>query len=95
MDSIEYSWKYVTGDELLSHGECELIYAKLVSAADVGSAILYDGENANGEKIVELATSGLYTCELSPRCPVYCRRGLYVGTVTSVDGIFIQWRELP
>lgn len=94
MESKEYSWKYVTADELLSKGPCELIYAKLTPATDVGSAIFYDGENATGKKILELATSQLYNCEVAPCVPIYCRRGLYIGTVTTVDGILVMWREL-
>ena len=95
MESKEYSWKYVTGDECLSRRECEVVYAKLTPATDIGSCVLYDGENATGKKITELGTSGMYNCEFSPRCPAYCSRGLFVGTVTTVDGIFIQWREIP
>jgi len=94
LDSINYSWKYVTGDEQLSTGACELVYARLTPAAKAGSAILYNGENDQGDKIVELNTADLHNCECSPPVPVYCRRGLYVGSVTTVDGILIIWREI-
>lgn len=94
LDSINYSWKYITADECLSNGACELVYAKLTPAAAAGSAILYNGENDKGDKITELNTAGLTNCECSPPVPIYCRRGLYVGSVTTVDGILVLWREL-
>lgn len=89
----EYSWAWVTADQLLSHGQCELVYACFTGDTDAGSFILYDGENANGRIIVTKKTGGLYNCEFSPRKPVYCRRGLFVGSLTTGD-VFIQWREL-
>jgi len=94
VESKKYSWKYVTADELLSHGACEFIYAKLTPTTLAGSAILYDGENANGEKIIELNSGGLYNMECSPPVPVDCRRGLYVGSTSTIDGVLIIWREL-
>lgn len=98
VESIEYSWKCVTGDELLSHGACELVYAKLVGDADdddgIGSAILYDGENTNGKKIIELNSGGHWNLDLAPPVPIYCRRGLYIGNTATLDGILVIWREL-
>lgn len=93
-ESKEYSWKCVAADELLSHGPCEFIYAKLTPATEAGSAILYDGENALGKKILELNTGGLYNMECAPPVPVYCRLGLYVGSTSTIDGILVIWREL-
>lgn len=95
MDSKEYSWKCVAGDEILSHGPCEFVYAKLTPTALAGSAILYDGENVKGKKIIELNTGGLFNCECAPPVPVYCRRGLYVGSTATIDGVLVIWRELP
>jgi len=94
VESKDYSWKYVTADELLSHGECELVYARLTPATEAGSAILYDGENATGKKILEMNNGGLYNCECSPLVPLFCRRGLYVGSTSTIDGILVVWREL-
>ena len=91
-DSKEYSWKWVTGDELLSHGSCELLYAKLTPDTAAGSCVIYDGENALGETIVILRTSGLYNCECNPCVPIYCRRGLYIGSLTTAK-VLVQWRE--
>lgn len=91
--SKEYSWKWVDTDKtLLSHGSCDFLYAKLTPDSEAGSCILYDGENDNGETIVELRTSGLYNCEANPCVPIYCRRGLYVGSLTDA-GVLVQWRE--
>lgn len=95
MDSKEYSWKYVTVDELLSHGPCELVYARLTPDTLAGYARLYAGENDTAEEIVELASSGLFNCECAPPVPIFCRRGLYIGKTSSIDGVLVVWRELP
>jgi len=93
VESKEYSWKWVTADELLSHGACEFLYCRLTADTDVGSVILYDGENASGKQIVKIATSGLYNSECKPTKPIYCRRGLYLGSLTTAE-VLVQWREL-
>jgi len=90
-DAKEYSWKWVTDAELLSRGACDLIYAKFTPDTDVGNVTLYNGEDGNAEVIIKLLTAGAYNCEFSPRRPVYCRRGLYIGTITTGD-VFVQWR---
>lgn len=96
-ESKDYSWKCVTADELLSKMPCEFVYAKLTPAETDASweayATLYDGENILGKKIVKLHTGGLYNQHCAPPVPIYCRRGLYI-TVSAVDGVLVQWREL-
>lgn len=94
VESKQYSWKYVTGSELLSHGACEFIYAKLVSATDIGEATLYDGENTLGKEIVRLHTGGNWNCECAPPVPIYCRRGLYLVELATIDGVLVIWREI-
>lgn len=95
MDSKEYSWKWVTADELLSHGPCELLYALFIpSAAATATATLYDGENTSGTKIVEFRTAESKQAELAPPEPIYCRLGLYVDAIANAKGVFVQWREL-
>lgn len=94
MESKEYSWKWVTADELLSHGPCELVYACLAPSAATTDSALYDGESTGGERIITLKAATVRVMPFSPKVPVYCRRGLYVDVGTSVTGIFVQWREL-
>lgn len=95
VESKEYSWKWVTDDELLSHGACELLFAFLVSdGTGTCGADLYDGENTTGTRIVRFRLAASATRAFSPKVPVYCRRGLYVGALVYARGIFIQWREL-
>lgn len=95
MDSKAYSWKFITADELLSHGPCELLYALLVpSGAGTCTATLYNGENTSGEKIVDFRCAESKEQEFNPPQPVYCRLGLYFDALTIVKGIFVQWREL-
>jgi hypothetical protein len=94
VESKEYSWKWVTATGLLSHGACELVYARTMSAGAENSTYLYDGENTNGTPIVEFEGGVSDGHEFSPKEPVYCRHGLYFVKGTSTVGIFVQWREL-
>lgn len=93
VESKAYSWKWVTAAELLSHGACEFLYARLTITDTSGSATLYDGENDKGTVIVELVSGGDYNCEANPCVPIYCRRGLYIGKFTTAR-VLVQWREL-
>lgn len=96
MYSEKYSWAWVTADRLLSTGPCELVYAQAVSdGGEIKDTWLYDGANTRGEKIINLqrGTSGNIT--LSPKVPIYCRRGLYVDIGNNTEGVLVQWRELP
>lgn len=95
MDSKEYSWKWVTADELLSYGPCEVLYAKFIpSGPATATATLYNNEEASGEVIVAWRTAQSLQADFMPPVPVYCEHGLYVDALDNVKGIFIQWREL-
>jgi len=90
-DSKEYSWKYVTDAELLCKGTCDFLYAKLTPDATVSDVTLYDGEDTNGKIIDTIRAAGLYNNECSPPVGLYCRRGLYVDTITTGD-VLVVWR---
>lgn len=94
MESKEYSWKYVTASELLSHGPCELMGAELVPTGNSNGTILYDGESSNGTVIQNLNAQVATNRPFKPPVPVYCRRGLYITIGSHVNGVFVQWREL-
>lgn len=94
VESEEYSWKWVTADELLSHGRCELIYAFCCPNDAEPEAYLYDGESTSGDKLFRFVGSTKRNIPFSPKAPVYCRRGLYVDIGKDIEGIFVQWREL-
>jgi len=94
VESKAYSWKWVTDDELLSRGACELLFAHLVVSGGNGTATLYDGENTSGDKIITMQTQAKTGLQFHPKEPIYCRRGLYVGDSSSLTGVFVQWREL-
>lgn len=94
VESKKYSWKWVTASELISHGPCELVYARTMSANAESDTFLYDGENATGAVIVEFENGTKNGQVFSPKEPVYCRRGLYFAKGTNTIGIFVQWREL-
>lgn len=94
MGSKEYSWKWLTADELLSHGACELCQI-VFSGSTKGSQVTpYDGENTLGKKI------GIFEAQASPSLPIrfdppiYCRRGLYIDVGSYFNGVLVVWREL-
>lgn len=95
VESKEYSWKWVTADELLSHGACELLCVKFVpDSSATATCTIYDGENTNGDIIVAFRTAQSRQADFKPAKPVYCRRGLYLDSIANVLGVFVQWREL-
>jgi len=94
MESRVYSWARIAASRRLSPGPCELVFAFLSSDGQTtGKAVIYDGENANGDMVVTLESIANSGTPFSPQTPVYCRRGLYV-TFTTGNAIFIQWRVL-
>ena len=94
MESKEYSWEWVTYDQCLRHGECELLFVYLVPSGATTDSALYDGESTSGTPIATLKAAAVTGHEFSPPVPVYCRKGLYVDVGTSVTGIFVLWRNL-
>jgi len=95
MESKEYSWKWVTASEILSHRACELVYAQAVSdGGEIKDTLIYNGENTTEELLINLQKGTEGNIILSPPEPIYCRRGLYVVIGSSTEGVFVQWREL-
>lgn len=95
MESKEYSWAWVTADELLSHGACELCYAVAVSdGGAIENTAIYDGESTNGTLVINFNSGVKAEIPLTPKEPIYCRRGLYVDIGENTEGVFVQWREL-
>lgn len=95
MESKDYSWKWVTADELLSHGPCEVFYGKFIpSSSATATATIYDGENTSGKVVVAFRTAQSRQADFAPPVPVYCRQGLYVDGIANVKGVFVLWREL-
>ena len=86
-----YSWKLVTDAELLCKGACDFLFAKLTSDAGASNVTLYNGEDANGEVICTIRAAGLYNNECKPPVGLYCRKGLYVGTITTGE-VLVVWR---
>lgn len=93
-ESKEYSKAWVTVDQALSLGPCELLYAVVYGVGS--SAQIYNNDNAGGETVATIQTENDGSAHFNPPKPVYCRQGLYVDvTAADVgDGVFVQWREL-
>ncbi len=95
MESIEYSWKWVTADELLSHGPCELVYALFIaSGGGTATTTLFNGEDNTGETIVAFRSAQSTQSVFKPPKPIYCQSGLYVDVIAIPKGVFVQWREI-
>jgi len=95
MESKNYSWAWVTGDRLLSHGPCELLYAHAYNSGNaIENTAIYDGENVHGTLMINFNTGLKGDLPFTPPEPVYCRRGLYVDIGENTEGVFVQWREL-
>lgn len=95
MESKEYSWKWVTADELLSRVECELVWCILTSSGNNASITLHNGESATGETIATLEALANRSEPFMPPIPIYCTRGLYVNIDANTTGVLVIWREIP
>lgn len=93
-EAKEYSWKWITGDELLSHGRCELCLIVLTSSDGNGDVTLYDGENTNGRQICKFEGLANRSVPFGFHHHIYCRRGLYIDVGSNVTGLLVQWKEL-
>jgi hypothetical protein len=96
MDSEKDSWAWVTADQVLSTGPCELVYAQAVSdGGKIQDTWLYNGTNTNGDKIINLQKGATGNITLNPRRALYCQRGIYVDVGSNTEGVLVIWRELP
>ena len=90
------SRKWVTANELLTTQPCELVYAQAVSnGGEIKDTIIYDGEDAEGEIIINLQRGTIGNVTLSPKEPILCYSGLYIVIGSNTEGVFIEWRNLP
>lgn len=101
MEPKEYSWSWATDSRCLSRGPCELIFAYMVTEDATTDSVLYNGQNAEGDEIVELVLTNkdasyanIGGVPFAPPVPVHCEKGLYVKVGTNTVGIFVQWRNL-
>jgi len=94
MESKNYSWAWVTGDRLLSHGPCELIKAQLTATGGNADVTLYNGESTAEEILFTLKTLQNVSQQADLPNPAYCGKGLYVDIGSNVLGLFVMWKEL-
>jgi len=88
--------KWVIVDQVLTTRPCELIYAiAITNDSDPRDNKIYDGENTNGELIVNLQTKLNSNVVFNPPEPVKCHRGLYIDFGDNTEGVFVMWRNLP
>lgn len=88
--------KWFTSSLLITTQPCELLYAQAVSdGGEIKDTILYDGEDASGELIINLQRGEKGNVVLCPPEPIICYRGLYLTFGSSTEGILVLWRNLP
>ncbi len=92
IDSKELSWAWLTADQLLTTQPCELLYVFVAPSGATTNSAIYNGKDANGDKITSLPAAAVTGLEFRPARPVYCARGLFIDVGTNVTGIFVQWR---
>ena len=96
MESKDYSWKWVTADEILTKGPCEILYAIFIpSSSATSTATIFTGEDTAGTTVVAFRTAQSRQSEFNPPQPAYCERGLFVDDIANVKGVFVMWRNLP
>lgn len=93
-ESRDYSWAWVTSDQVLAHGPCELLWAYLVVSAASTDSYLYDGESSAEKLVTALEAAAATGHSFKPPVPVYCHKGLFVDVGTNVTGILVMWRNL-
>lgn len=87
--------EWVTATRLVSSDPCELVYAKAVSdGGEIKDTLLYDGENTNGDLIINLQQGQGGNITLSPPEPIKCQKGLYVVIGDNTEGAFLMWRPI-
>lgn len=96
-DAKEYTWKWITGNELLSHRPCEICNAILTCNDENCYATIYDGENILGRVVATIKALQNRSVSMAIHHHVFCRRGLFVDLDTSTHclGMFVQWLERP
>ena len=95
MDCKEYSWKWVTADEVLSPTACELCQVILTCANGNCNMKVYDGENENGTYVARLKSLINRSVNMGIHDHVYLRRGLFVTLDANCLGAFVQWKNRP
>ena len=95
MDSKDYSWKWVTADELLSKTACDL--CQIVLTCNVGNCNMkvYNGESETGEYVMRLKGLQNRSVNAGIHNHPYLRRGLFVTLDGNCLGAFVQWRSRP
>lgn len=94
--SIE-EWKKVdrrriTADSLINPGP-GFVFAVTISCDATGPALatLYDGHNVGGEPVVTLTTIASLSFNYNWYPPLYFRKGIFLGTISAVLALTIQW----
>ena len=95
MESKQYSWKWVTDDEIVSKMACEICMIALTCDGANANVTVYDGEDDNGELVMVVKGLQNRTVDINIDHHIYCRRGIYLVMSPAVFGVFIQWKMCP
>ena len=82
----------ITADQLINPGP-GFVFAIMIACDATGPALatLYDGHNVAGEQILSLTTIASLSMNYNWNPPLYFRKGIFVGSVSAILGITIQW----
>lgn len=94
-DSKAWAWKYVTADEILCQGACELSCILLTAKTAACVVNIYNGVDANGRKICKFKALANRSDYFHFEHEVYCEIGLYIDVDANTDGLFVHWRPVP
>lgn len=80
---------------LLTKQPAEVSYAYTSLPTSGSAAVLYDGQDANGDTKVNMAAGQGAERAIAPPVPLYFGRGIFVSAPSGGGGLTVQWRELP
>jgi len=96
LESKEYSWKWITADELLCKTPCEICHVLLTCKGANCRVEIYDGEDTSGKYIARVEALANRSVSIDIHHHIYCERGLYLDLYEdTVNGVLVQWLEVP
>jgi hypothetical protein len=95
-DEQPIAWQRITEDTVLGRGPI-LFWGAVLTHSAVATAIIYDGVNAGGRRVMSLHLDGVvsYTLPaLLPR-PILLPNGLFIDVSTAPDDLIVFYESLP
>ena len=94
-DSKEYSWVSLLAAGRICDQPCELLHVYVRPTAANSELIVYNGNDASGQVVVDMFSTTFDGYSFTPPEPVYCDKGLAVVFTAQVTRVFVQFRLIP